>query len=732
MDNDKTNIFTDIFKCLEKKALGNSFRLVRTFIDNNPDMMYNEELESIERDYRLMLDYFKQGFEDPHRTEVYEKLLCRLYKFTCNLLLSYRIKNDPFYSEAARKSAGRSLSNDRIKAELENFVTDVALLSLEPEKARETKSREIYRNHNEFIQTLFCHIVASRQWTDADAAFFEDLLLSPTTDSIDSQVIISAMTIAVMNIMDIRKFGTLVNIYDKSDDEHIRQKALVGWVFALSSDMNAGYEIRETLSEVLRKPDVINELSDLQKQIIFCMNAEKDNDMIQKDIMPDIIKNNNLNITRFGITEKEEDPMADVFDPGAADRTMEKMEESFRKMINMQKAGSDIYFGGFSQMKRFPFFNSTANWFYPFYLEHPEISSVTDRLKDTPLLAAVLKNGPFCDSDKYSFTLAMSTVISRLPENMRDALSSPESLGQVVSDEDQKNPAYIRRMILQDMYRFFRLFPQRGRLVSPFDATHFVFVTNDIFNHTDMQDVMPELCYFMLKHKNGTALGRLLDKYDVPDDPKCMMFHGIYELDYRNDPDCACRYFEALMRLEPESRRGLSLLARTYFLKEDYNAAAGCYGRLYNYNTENRTATLNYCISLAKAQRYDEAINLLYKLNIEEPESMQITRVLAWTLMGLDKLEQAEKEYERLIRSKDAETGDWLNGGYCQWFRGNTVQAVTMFNTFMETFGDRKGYDNISEEFEKDRDFLKAHGIKDIDIMLMTDLINANGGQAGN
>lgn len=146
----------------------------------------------------------------------------------------------------------------------------------------------------------------------------------------------------------------------------------------------------------------------------------------------------------------------------------------------MQKAGSDIYFGGFSQMKRFPFFYHAANWFCPFYLEHPEISSTVDKLKDTPLLTNILNNGPFCDSDKYSFTLAVASVISHIPANMREMFNTKEALGQTVSDEDQRQPAYIRRMILQDMYRFFRLFHQRGQLVNPFDKSNSIFVADDL------------------------------------------------------------------------------------------------------------------------------------------------------------------------------------------------------------------------------------------------------------
>lgn len=724
MDNNETKIFNDIFDCLGKNILGRSMHIVRKFVDEHPYMMYDEGLDNIERDYKLMQDYFRQGFNDPKREAVYENLVCRLYTFASNLLLSYKIKNHSFYSEASRKSINQSFSNERIKTTLENFVTDMAMLSLEPKNVRDKKSKELYSNHNEFIQALFCHIVVSRQWTEADAHFFENILLSPTIDTTDAQVIISALTLAVMNIMDANKLVTLINIYLKSDYEHVRQRALIGWVFALSSDMKINTAIKKKIKDALNRPDIANELHDLQKQIIFCMNAEKDNDKIQKDIIPELIKNNNLNITRFGITEKEEDPMMDVFDPEASDRAMEKMESSFRKMTDMQKAGSDIYFGGFSQMKKFSFFYNIANWFYPFYLEHPEISSITEKLKDTPLLTAILNNGPFCDSDKYSFTLAISTVISRLPENMREIFNSPDALGQVVNDEDKKKPAYIRRMILQDMYRFFRLFPQHSQLANPFDENHFVFITNSVFHNTGIQQNLSELCYFMLKHKSRKALGKLLKEYKNDNDPKSLLLHGIYALDFLKDPLSACGYFKALIELEPENKRALSLLSRSFFEIEDYDNAAEYYGRLYHTDTENKTSTLNYCIALSKAQKYDKAINMLYKLSLDYPESKSVIRVLAWTLMGLDRLDQAEKEYNRLLTNGDMETGDWLNGGYCQWFKGNTDKAIMMFNKFLSLNNTGISLYDIEKEFIKDYEFLKAHNIKDIDIRLMTDIVN--------
>lgn len=109
-------------------------------------MMYDDELENIERDYNLMLEYMKRGFNDPQRKDIYNSLLTRLYRFVSNLRISYMSQNIPFYTEATRKSINQSFSNERIKSTLESFVTDTAMLSLEPESVRAEKARTFTEN----------------------------------------------------------------------------------------------------------------------------------------------------------------------------------------------------------------------------------------------------------------------------------------------------------------------------------------------------------------------------------------------------------------------------------------------------------------------------------------------------------------------------------------------------------------------------------------------------------
>lgn len=722
MNDNGTKQLNDIFEYIRQQKLGNAIRAIRSFISGNPKLAHNSELESVEGDYSLMLDFMRRGFNDPQRNEIFNNIADRLYRLACDLRMAWLVHTVPFFTEMSQKSAKTPLASDRIKPELESFVVETAMLSLEAKPAKTEKSKELYRRHNDMLQALFCSIIVSDNWTGNDKDFFSSLILSPTIDTIDAQMLVSAITIAAMNNMDDNKFGTLIDVYLKATDEKVRQKALIGWVFALSADTRQAEKVKLKVAEAMECPGVTDELADLQKQMIFCINAEQDNDTIQRDIMPELIKNNNLKITRFGIQEKEDDPMQDIFDPEASDRAMEKMEESFQKMMNMQKAGSDIYFGGFSQMKRFPFFYKAANWFCPFYIENPEISSTIDKMESMSLVSNILENGPFCDSDKYSFTLAISSVIAHLPENMKEMLNTREAVMPAMSVEEQKSPAYIRRTILQDMYRFFRLYPQRGQLVNPFATNKFLFVIDEVFNGTDITTTYPDLCYFLIKHKNKTALKAIMAQYDDQTNPKSLLTHGLYELEFEHNPQKAAGFFKALNQLEPDNKKALSLLARAYFECGDYTSAAMHYKMLLQSKPGNSTFALNYSIALSKAKKYEEALNILYKLDIEHPDSIHVIRVLAWTLMGLGKYEQAQKSYNRLMNSDEAENGDWLNAGYCQWFMGNTSEAAMLFKTFMKKCKDAK-CNSIDDDFSNDMDILADHGISKIDIQLMADLL---------
>lgn len=734
MDKKDVKVFDDMFDSLNQGNLGRALRQVRDYMRDNPNLMYDEGLDNIERAYSMMLEYMGRGYIDERRQQVYAGLLSKLYSFTGNLFLSFMIKNNSLYSDLYNRSKNGSFSPDRVKLVLESFVTDLAMLSLETDDLRTEKSAKLYADHTRFMQQLFCYIAVSRQWSETETTFYTETLLSPLVDTVDQQLIVSAITLALVNIMDPGKFSTLMSVYLKSTDEQVRQRALVGWAFSFCTVGTQLPQVKHLILNAVQRPDVVADLAELQRQMIFCVNAEKDNDTIRKDIMPELIKNNNITITSSGITEKDETE-DDIFNPEAADQRMEKMEESFRKMINMQKAGSDIYFGGFSQMKRFPFFYTPANWFMPFFRQHPDISNAASKVRNTKLFDRLVQNGMFCESDKYSFAIAVASIVDKLPPAIAEALNTGEGLGPGIAPQD-RTPAYLRRLILQDLYRFFKLYyPQSTDLINPFKGKNAIFIVEWPLCDKDTGVAIPEingvlldLASFMLKHKHKQGMMSILEAYNDDNNPHFWMLNGLFHLEMDKDIDVACSSLSIANKAQPGNRRILSLLARAYFENEAYGEAASTYEELYQLDTSNKTATLNYSIALSKAKRYDDAANLLYKLSFESENDTTVSRVLAWTLMGQDKLEQADKEYTKLLSSQDTETGDYLNAGYCHWFMHDVPSAVKLFRRFVEV---RNGLSpqnppiDIEEEMDKDRNILEDHGIDDTDFNLMVDLVNS-------
>ena len=162
--------------------------------------------------------------------------------------------------------------------------------------------------------------------------------------------------------------------------------------------------------------------------------------------------------------------MEDILDPDAADKRMEEAEKNINKILDMQKQGADIYFGSFKLMKRFSFFYTLSNWFTPFFMQHPGLSHLTKDLLSNKFVLSIINKGPFCESDKYSFALGASSVISHLPQDVLKMVENIEDIDPAMKPDLINTPIFRRQVYLQDLYRFFKLHPLHNEL--PFDPFH--------------------------------------------------------------------------------------------------------------------------------------------------------------------------------------------------------------------------------------------------------------------
>lgn len=736
-DEDFNSIFQEIFS----RRLGQAVKLFENYLLVHPQIGGQDVLQTIKSEYSLLMDYWKKGFADSQRDALFRHLLQRLYVLVADAQLHQSFSRQTVLYACYQRSltVQRDWTLGNIREQLETYVSDVAMLELEPEHTRQKKSECIYADHQQFMSQLFGYLFSAQQLTEAMGESLKEILLSPTVDVLDQQLMISALTLSCMHIFDPTRFRILLDVYTLATDEDLRQRALVGWVFSLSEGVTEHFPaIVARIHDICSDERYRREITELQIQMIYCMEADNDSRFIKDELMPDLMKGNNLQMGRKGLVEMEEDRLENILHPEAAEESMEKMEAGMRKMADMQRQGSDIYYAGFSQMKRFPFFYDVSNWFVPFYPQHPAVSRIWEESKGKKFLRTITSLGAFCDSDKYSFVLAFSEVLSHIPEQMMKMIengeASPMAIGGEVSFDEQRVPAFRRRVYLQSLYRFFRLFPRREEFSNPFSRDKVVFFSNPIFKDCSLSATAVEITAFLSKKKMYDEATAVLDI--IPEDYRDAEYYLLTaSLLVRNaggdaNYQMVCdTYDKALSLLGEQSNvklreRALRGYARVLFTMERYDEALTAYNSLLAILPDHRHVQLNAAVCMLHLGQYNEALKVLYKLNFEDEQDEAVSRVLAWALTLTGKYEQAEKIYQQLLMQEPKNADDLLNDGYCMWLNKDVAGAVSLFRQYISAVPD--GFDHLKEDFQKSaHDLLLKCEISEVEILLMLDAVVA-------
>lgn len=732
----KEDTFNNVIDQLLDGHLGKAMNLIENYLLAHPGHPSSEQFRLYASHYDLLANYWRSGYDDPARDQLYTQLLHRVYSLVLGMIQHESNLHSSFRASLHRAALQyrKDWSMTAVQAALENFVSSVALLSLEAEEVRQEKSMALHQEHQKLLSHLFNYIWTSEPWHRADAETCLGMLLSPTIDSRDQQLIVSSIMLAAMNLFDIHKFTTLAKVYQQATDERVRQRALVGWALVADADKARLYpEVQEMVTQLCEDEHCCQELVELQMQMIYCMDAEADTRRIQDEIMPDLLKNSHVKITRDGIVDAEEDSLEDILHPDAAEQNMEKMEESIKKMADMQKQGSDIYFGGFSQMKRFPFFSDVSNWLVPFYPQHPGVSKIWNQGRGRKFLHIITKLGAFCDSDKYSFVLAFEMVLDRIPASMLSMIDKGEAVpmpvGGEIAVDAQREPAFIRRVYLQNLYRFFKLYSMRSEFRNPFgerESLDFLFFCNPLLVNTPLQGHFVQMASFLIKRKMNTAAFRILEQCsrDERGFQYYMMMGSLVQRQGvlgHGEATSASMFFQQAVELRPDNEKALAGLARARFNEQDYQQAQDAYDRLLLLRPGHVSYELGRAVCLLSLKQYGEALQKLFQLDYEQPGNMAVRRSLAWALTVNDKYEQAERLYHELTNEETAQSTDLLNYGYCLWFQRKHQQAALMFRRL----GHASSPFNYDKEFTKvEAELIKEKGITNVEVQLMLDLIS--------
>ena len=613
-----------------------------------PGEGFSDRLEAVATDFKYMSDFMLQGMKDDSRGELFAAMQQKLRDIDYDLEVRRTIWERPEVS-----SYKRIFTHPECSAEM---LQDILL--------EDTDAKE----HFIRLTNTFMVLYASLHWKESEAIIWAAFLSSKKVNPIDAATLVSAITLNVLerykenenqnqnqNDNDNEKLSPvtcqlspikdpkvmcLKEVYKLSTSEMVRQRALVGLVM-----------IGEELS------------IEAHIQMVACANADKDSNEIRQNIMPNLIKNQPFKMVNGQFKMDDDDNLnKGEYDPDADKReeeSIEAMEESVHKMLKMQKKGSDIFFEGFSQMKRFPFFNKMVNWFIPYYPEHPDIENIMANIGKSPFIDVVMKRGPFCESDKYSFIIAMSSVLQQLPENVRKMMESGDMgpIGMRGEDADLSDPAFIRLQYLQDLYRFMRLNNIGKMLHNPFNNLDEIL---EGFIRYASQQEEEEKRHTENNNEECTKNTEYTTLY---------AYYANWKLK-KGDYNTALKYYTICLRQRPQSPSIMRGLARAYFGVGDYEKSASYFDALITINPENLNNRLNYAKAMTKAGKTGEVLNDLYKLEYENPGNEVIQDTLGWALLYAGKAAEAEQychdvmahAYALIINNKAKDAIELLKG----------------------------------------------------------------------
>lgn len=670
-----------------------------------PGEGFNDRIEDCATSFQYMCDFMLRGFNDPKRNEVFSDIKKRLSDIDYDLRVRSTICENPHIKASYYLIKNRDTSNEFLQAQLLNSLSDFSAL-------------------NESLTTAFFALLCSFHWSEQDAEEWAIFLQSERTGTIVSATLTSALSLSIIENFSAEKAHCLASIFANSSNEMVRQRAFTGILLALGqSDCPAPADIlRSLFSGNVQQGATL----ELQMQMASCANVDNDSKEIRSNIIPNILKNQPFNITRNGIVEK--DDTQEDFDPEAENRNIDAMEDSVKKMLQMQKNGADIFFEGFSQMKRFPFFTKLTNWFTPFYKEHPDLTSIAPMIASSKFVDRVTKRGPFCESDKYSFVIAMAKVINQMPENMRTMMEDGDlgPIGMHAEGEDLNEPSFMRLQYLQDLYRFYRLCPAAASLRNPFRKIDEYPVWNNVAVHVTDNE-RKDMCLYITKKPLTdkakdtvfTLLASFLDK-DSFDHHYCNAEYCAWT----GNHTAAATHYQRCLELRANHTACMRGIARAYYLCSDFGKSAFYYDALHTLYPQRTSYMLNYCMAMTMSGKAEQILNDLYRLDYENPDNTGIENTLLWALLHAGKAEQALNTARKLV-SGEKPADDFsivLNAAYAFLANSMAKDATDLLMKHAATLtGDRRNKfpELLSQSFAEDKVLLETNGIGEAEISVI-------------
>lgn len=657
------------------------------------------------------------------------------------------------------KKQGEAIDIKEVKPTLEKFVSREAMLFLNHDLSKEEQdqaSARLYLEWEEYREKIFDRFVTAGYWNDEERAVVKDTILSPTVDSLTSQLLVSAITLSAATVFDMGKFTLLYDIYRLADDDEVKVRALLGWLLVST---NCGcYEqhpdfrsFAEQLTEDCKNdPDLLAEIIKAQKMLAVTVFSEQKSIDYTNDIMSSLSKRflGDLKDKVADLLEADED-MRNIFEIDEDEETSEESPirsvdintdedgidnldadiESPLSMDEMMDKGIDILLPQFKMLRdQTEFFTHLYNWFMPFYLKNPHITEALGFVDEKrKFCKAFCSTARSCPADAYSLANLIVSHPNEIPENIVDCYDDPEDEedGSVSADEEEIVKEFfnepeehrakrIRINYIRNLMRFSKFYTAKDEVFNILDELDddkpaYAVLAGPLFQDEFFDKYRMAIARYSFRREFPDLVEVMLE--GVPCDTLEMHFMKGWVCMQKGDNHSLCMavdHFKKILKIKPD-------------MKQVYLQLGICYRNLIQMDEylENFDKLMEFKDSFSEEElfelkldklkfivmnnRFEEAMPLAYELDYTHPENQMAGALLTQLLIKIGG-EHAEENFQKAHQRLDeyfAEVNE-LFGSFEKMkkegkdTKNMMMQAMDLFFKMMKNDKLAEAYNNYS------------------------------------
>ena len=690
------------------------------------------------------------------RAKLVSEAISELDQFLVDIEMDIRSEQGIFKD---LKKQGEEIDIKEVKPTLEKFVSREAMLFLNHDLSKEEQdqaSARLYQEWEEYREKIFDRFVSSGYWNDEERAVVKDTILSPTVDSLTSQLLVSAITLSAATVFDMGKFTLLYDIYRLADDDEVKVRALLGWLLV---SMNCGcYEqqpdfrsFAEQLTEDCKNDSgLLAEIIKAQKMLAVTVFSEQKSIDYTNDIMASLSKRflGDLKDKVANLLEADED-MQNIFEIDEDEETSEESPirsvdintdedgipnldvdmDSPLSMDEMMDKGIDILLPQFKMLRdQTEFFTHLYNWFMPFYLKNPHITEALGFVDEKrKFCKAFCSTARSCPADAYSLANLIVSHPNEIPENIVDCYDDPEDEGDgsEPADEEEivneffKEPGEhrakrIRINYIRNLLRFSKFYTAKDEIFNILDELDddkpaYAVLAGPLFQDEFFDKYRMAIARYSFRREFPDLVEVMLE--GVPCDTLEMHFMKGWVCMQKGDNHSLCMavdHFKKMLKIKPD-------------MKQVYLQLGICYRNLIQVDEylENFDKLMEFKDSFSEEElfelkldklkfivmnnRFEEAMPLAYELDYTHPENQMAGALLTQLLIKIGG-EHAEENFQKAHQRLDeyfAEVNE-LFGSFEKMkkegkdTKNMMMQAMDLFFKMMKNDKLAEAYNNYS------------------------------------